>query len=61
MCLEQINGIISNLKAWKSEKDNGTITYSATVNGEDSENYGISIDKRVENLVFPIMRIWQKN
>ena len=31
------NGIISNLKAWKSEKDNGTITYSATVNGEDSE------------------------
>lgn len=39
------NGIISNLKAWKSEKDNGTITYSTTVNGEDSENYGISIDK----------------
>ena len=39
------NGIISNLKAWKAEKDNGTITYSATVNGEDSENYGISIDK----------------
>lgn len=39
------NGIISNLKAWKAEKDNGTITYSATVNGEDSENYGISIAK----------------
>lgn len=39
------NGIISNLKAWKSEKDNGTITYSTTVNGENSENYGISIDK----------------
>mgnify|MGYP007127285413 CR=1 FL=1 len=23
-----------------TEKDNGTITYSTTVNGEDSENYG---------------------
>ena len=39
------NGIISNLQAWKAKKDNGTITYNATVMEEDSENYGISIEQ----------------
>ena len=40
------NGIVSDFQASKAKRDNGTITYSATVANQDAKEYGISINSK---------------